>query len=73
LQKATKLDEASKEILHLINQDKIIEIVSNIPEDWLISEFDTMTASEMRAAYIDFINTRLSKIDLLVKEAEDAR
>ena len=73
LHKATKLDEASKEIQHLINQDKIIEIVSNIPEDWLISEFDTMTASEMRAAYIDFINTRLSKIDLLVKEAEDAR
>ena len=72
LQRATKLNEASKEIQHLINQEKIIEIVSNIPEEWLISEFDTMTASEMRAAYIDFINTRLSKIDLLVKEAEDA-
>ena len=73
LQRATNLIEASKEIQHLINQDKIIEIVSNIPEDWLISEFDTMTANEMREAYIEFINTRFSKIDLLVKEAEDAR
>ena len=73
LQRATNLKEASKEIQHLINQNKIIEIVSNIPDDWLISEFDTMTANEMREAYIEFINTRFSKIDLLVKEAEDAR
>jgi len=32
-----------------------------------------VTSNEMRAAYIHFITTRLSKIDLLVKEAEDAR
>lgn len=73
LQKATSLEEASKEIQGLINQDKIIEIVSKIPEDWLITEFDTMSPNEMREAYIEFINTRFSKIDLLVKEAEDAR
>ena len=73
LKSATNLKQASKEIRHLINQDKIIEIVSNIPEDWLISESDTMTTNEMRDAYIEFINTRISKIDLLVKEAEDAR
>ena len=73
LKKATNLEEASKEIEHAIDQDKIIEIISNIPDDWLISEFDSMTANNMKEAYIDFINTRLSKIDLLVKEAEDAR
>ena len=73
LQKATNLKEASNEIQRLLNHDKIIEIVSAIPEDWLISEFDTMTTDEMREAYIAFIKTRLSKIDLLVKEAEDAR
>ena len=73
LERATNLKEASKEIQHLINQDEIIEIVSNIPDDWLISEFDTMTANEMREAYNEFLNTRFSKIDLLVKEAEDAR
>tara|TARA_R110002020_G_scaffold271085_3_gene486345 strand:- start:536 stop:1315 length:780 start_codon:yes stop_codon:yes gene_type:complete len=73
LQKATHLKEASKEIQQLINQDIIKEIISNIPEDWLLSESDTMTPHEMREAYVQFINTRLSKIDLLVKEAEDAR
>ena len=73
LRSATKLEEASKEIQQLLNSDKIIEIVSNIPEDWLVSEADTMTSTEMRKAYIEFINTRFAKIDLLVKEAENAR
>ena len=73
LQKAINLEEASKEIQHLISQDKIVEIVSNIPEDWLVSEFDTMTPNEMREAYVEYINSRISKIDILVKEAKDAR
>lgn len=73
LPKATQLKEASKEILKFIDQDKITEIISSIPEDWLLSESDTMTSSEMREAYTQFLNSRLSKIDLLIKEAEDAR
>ncbi|WP_416443177.1 HipA family kinase [Leeuwenhoekiella sp. A16] len=73
LQKATHLEEASKEIQNFISAEIIKEIILNIPEEWLISESDSMTPEEMRAAYIQFINTRLSKIDLLVKEAEDAR
>tara|TARA_Y100000815_G_scaffold266717_1_gene285230 strand:+ start:691 stop:1470 length:780 start_codon:yes stop_codon:yes gene_type:complete len=73
LQKATHLEEASKEIQNFISTEIIKEIILNIPEEWLISESDSMTPEEMRAAYIQFINTRLSKIDLLVKEAEDAR
>ncbi|MCL5126979.1 HipA family kinase [Algibacter sp. L4_22] len=73
LQKATRLKEASIEIKDLLSDVKIAEIISNIPEDWLISESDTMSSDDMRAAYIEFINSRYSKIDLLVKEAEDAR
>jgi len=34
LQGATKLKEASKEIQDLISRDKVIEIVSKIPEEW---------------------------------------
>jgi len=73
LQNATNLEEASKEIQNLLDPEKIVEIVSNIPKDWLKSEADTMTTTEMRTAYIEFINTRFAKLDLLVKEAEDAR
>jgi hypothetical protein len=73
IKRATSLKEAANEIRDLISETKITEIVSNIPEDWLLSESDTMSPKDMRAAYIEFINTRLSKIDMLVKEAEDAR
>lgn len=73
LQKATVLSEASAEILNLISEDNIREIVSNIPEDWLTSEFETMTPNERREAYIEYLKSRFSKIDLLVKEAHNAR
>ncbi|WP_117884925.1 HipA family kinase [Aureibaculum luteum] len=73
LQRATCLEEASIEIQKLLHKDKIIEIVSNIPEDWLLSESDILGPEEMRAAYIQFITTKLSMIDILVKEAADAR
>ncbi len=73
LERANHLLEASKEIQLLIDRDKITKIVSLIPEDWLIDKSSPLTTSEMRTAYIEFILSRLNKIDLLVKEASDAR
>jgi hypothetical protein len=73
LQTATRLKDAESEIKNTLTQEKISEIISNIPEDWLLSESNVMNSNEMRAAYIEYLNSRLSKIDLLVKEAEDAR
>ena len=73
LQKATRLSEAANEIRLLLGADKIEEVVSKIPEDWLMDESVPLSPDEMRKAYITFINGRLEKLDLLVKEAEDAR
>ncbi len=73
LEQALHLKEASKEIQQKINQKILEEIVDSIPEEWLINESDSMSPKEMRAAYVEFINARISKIDALVKEAEDAR
>lgn len=73
LSQATDLQEAAIAIIELLDKKRIIEIVSNIPEDWLINETDTMSPQEIRAAYVRFIMVKLAKIDLLVKEAEDAR
>ncbi len=73
LKKATLLPEAANEIKGLLGEDKIKEIVSKIPEDWLRDESDPLSPDEMRRAYIEFISSRLDKLDLLVKEAEDAR
>ena len=73
LQRATQLAEASEDIQRLLRSGIIHEIVSHIPEDWLAEESNSLTADEMRAAYAEFLNKRLSKIDLLAKEASDAR
>jgi hypothetical protein len=73
LPKAACLSKASEEIKQVINTNVITEIVSNIPEDWLLSDGDVLRPEEIRAAYISFLTTKLSMLDVLVKEAEDAR
>ncbi len=73
LERANDLTEASEEIQSVIDKDKIREIVSLIPEDWLLEESTTLTTAERRAAYIEFLCSRLNKIDVLVKEATDAK
>lgn len=70
---AKQLTEAAEVIKSAFTSEKIGEIIANIPEDWLKDESEPLSPEEMRAAYIDFIHARLEKIDLLVKEAEDAR
>lgn len=73
LEKADNLEEAAKDITENINRSKISDIVSLIPDDWLIDKSSTLNASEMRSAYIEFLDAKLNNIDSLVKEALDAR
>ena len=73
LNQANDLAKAAEDIKQQLTKDKLEDVVSNIPEDWLIDDSVSISTDEMRQAYIEFINTRLSKIDALVKEAEDAR
>ena len=67
------LKRASEAIKEIITIDVITEIISKIPEDWLLNEGDFLSPKEMRNAYTTFLNAKLSMIDKLVKEAEDAR
>jgi hypothetical protein len=73
LERAHHLEAAAKEIKGLISKAKIAEIVSLIPEDWLIDESIALTTIDMRNAYITFLCSKLNKIDLLAKEAIDAK
>ena len=73
LDRANHLAEASKEIQEVLDTDKIKEIISLIPEDWLLEEGAPITTTEMRTAYFEILSSKLNKIDLLVKEAIDAK
>ncbi|MEM9917921.1 MAG: HipA family kinase [Bacteroidota bacterium] len=73
LERAEQLTTAAQDIQTTITEDKIAAIISTIPEDWLIEASNTLSPEEMRTAYTQFLNAKLSKIDLLAKEAADAR
>jgi hypothetical protein len=73
LQRAEHLEEAASAIKQAIDRDKITTIVSLIPEEWLEEESIPLTPSEMRNAYVEFLSSKLNKIDLLAKEAADAK
>lgn len=73
LERATHLTEAVKAIQHAINPTIIKDIIANIPEDWLLEESEPLTPAEMRTAYNEYLNTKLVHIEVLAKEAADAR
>ncbi|SHF50345.1 hypothetical protein SAMN05444483_101366 [Salegentibacter echinorum] len=73
LAKASHLLEAAKKIKEILNQDTVEAIVSKIPEDWLTNEKETITPNDKRAAYITYLDAKISMIDTLAKEAQDER
>lgn len=73
LSRATDLENASKDIIKALDENTIEDIINTIPEDWLLNESDTLKPNEIRAAYIEYLNAKLSMIDSLVKEAQDER
>lgn len=80
LKKANHLTEAVQEIKSLVNEEIITKIVNSIPTNWLEgnpnqrgnSEND-ISANDKRKAYTSFLMSRLSKVDVLAKEALDAK
>ena len=73
LNRADKLKEAAKEMKAQLTPSLIQNIVKVIPEEWLIEETNALTPTEIRAAYSQFLNTKVDMLDTLEKEASDAR
>ncbi|MGD1892132.1 MAG: HipA family kinase [Cyclobacteriaceae bacterium] len=73
LNRATQLDSATQEIQTALTPETIQGIVATIPDDWLLEEGEDVSPQEKREVYVSVITTRLSNIDLLAKEAADAR
>jgi hypothetical protein len=73
LERADHLPEAASFIKEKLNEVIIREIVDLIPDDWLEETSDSFTPGEKRAAYVQLLYTRLSKLDSLLKEAQDAK
>lgn len=73
LKQAGALEEASILIKEHLQASVIEGIISVIPDDWLMEEGNDSGPDEKRAVYVEYLSTRLAQIDLLTKEASDAR
>lgn len=73
LAQASSLNTAAAEIRKMLSEAIILDIVNNIPEDWLEDNSNTLSSAEMRAAYVKFLNAKIAMLDQLVEEAENAR
>ncbi len=73
LPQANQLEEASEHIQQKLSEQKITDIVEAIPEDWMREEGEELSSADRREAYITYLQSRLSKLDLLAKEASNAR
>ena len=73
LAQASELKIAAQDILGVLDMNTIGNIISSIPDDWLTSDSDSLSITDMRAAYLEYLLAKISMINQLVKEAEDAR
>ena len=71
--KATELDKVNAAFRSLLNADIIRDIVSLIPDGWLVVDSPFSSVEEHREAYIWFLESRVKNSDVFIKEAHDAR
>lgn len=73
LSSADNLDQAAESIKNKISENTILDIISNVPDEWMNEESNGLTPEEIKKAYIEFLNYRLEHLESLVKDAKDAR
>jgi hypothetical protein len=70
---ADSLIDAAQDIKERIDGDIIANIISTLPEDWLLEESMDLSVDEKREAYIHFLNYKLSRITQIAKDIIDGR
>ncbi|MFL9830469.1 HipA family kinase [Flavobacterium sp. ST-87] len=73
LPKASHLEEAHETCSAKLNDSILEEIVNQIPEDWLQWEDQTISPTEIKAIYFQFLSLRLQNAEIFLKQAQDAR
>ena len=73
LPQASMLDEVDAEYRRLLTDEKIKAIIGLIPAEWLNIDAPFETVEQHRAAYIQFLETRIAHSEIFVKEANHAR
>lgn len=70
---ATELEAVNAEFSSIITKELIHAVVGLIPAEWLCEEQAFSSAEEHRNAYARFLELRIAKSEIFVKEAQNAR
>lgn len=73
LPQASQLEQTDAAFRAILTREKINEIVSLIPDEWLKNEGSDESADELRQVYAQFLETRISMSEIFVTEAQHAR
>ncbi|MFA6057773.1 MAG: HipA family kinase [Taibaiella sp.] len=73
LPQASLLAEVDQELKTVLTPQTIKNIVSLIPDDWLMIDAPFETPALHREAYVQFLETRLAHSEIFVKDAQHAR
>lgn len=73
LPQATMLDEADDFAHEILSDELLMEIVSQIPDDWLVWNHTQETPDEIRSVYLQLLKTRLENSSNFLNTAKDAR
>jgi hypothetical protein len=71
--KATSLQDINISFRSLLTRERIRDIVSLIPDEWLLLDSPFTSIAEHKEAYVLFLESRVKNSDLFVKEAQHAR
>jgi hypothetical protein len=72
LPQATQLEFEDIAFRSILTNDRIREIVSLIPDEWLVGDNTFQSTGEHRQMYVQFLETRLANSTIFVKEAQHA-
>lgn len=70
---ASRLDDVDQDFRTKLTPERIEEIVRLLPDEWLVNRWGTQTPDDIRAVYIQYLQTRLAAAGIFIKEAEHAR
>ena len=72
LPQATELDAVNTTFKAILTDEVINNIVALVPDDWLGDDSPFATTAEHRAAYVQFLTSRVAHSETFVKAAQDA-
>ncbi len=73
LPQASALDKADAACRAVLNEDKVREIISLVPDNWFTDASQAASPAEGREVYLQFLLTRIASSGIFVKEAQHAR